>query len=210
MSAKRRRRLAVLALAGWLGGCASTDPATAPERHRDALLALESRLAPAALRYAGDEPAAALSSADGVTVLDASVWAWSADSSVRVELRANAGGLERVSEVRMSAGANRCIGGSAALAHGLFCAGPRVAGGVEALGAPGFASQLPKRGGFRDLAIDPARGLIYVLDGVTDRLVTLGRDGAVPRHHHGASRGLSPSSPSRAAGWRCSLGHRRT
>lgn len=178
-SKKHRYRLVVLGIVALLSACASTDPATAPERHRDALLALESRLAPAALRYAGDDPAAAPTGADGVARVGASIWVWSADSPIRVALREAPSGLKRFSEATMSAGATRCIGGDDALAGGLFCAGPRVAGGVEALGAPDFSSRLPKRGGFRDLAIDSARGLLYVLDGVTDRLMTLDRAGAV-------------------------------
>ncbi|MEZ4269636.1 MAG: hypothetical protein R3F39_25025 [Myxococcota bacterium] len=178
-SRKHRRCLAILGIAALLGGCAATDPRTAPERHRSALLQLEQRLAPEALRYAGEATADAPPRADGVAVLGDALWVWSADGPELAALRDTAAGFARAGEAAMSAGATRCLGGAGALAGALFCAGPRVTGGVEALGASEFTSRLPPRGGFRDLALDSERGLIHVLDGVTDRLMTLDRRGEI-------------------------------
>lgn len=171
----RAARLLGAALA-W-SGCAALDPQTAPELHRERLLAMEARLAPEALAYAPH--ASAPFAADGVAVDGASIRVWSRSSTEQARARVAGDSLEGLGTWTAPAPATRCVAGSGRLPAALFCAGPLVPGGVVAPDAPAFRAALPRRGGFRDLALDPARGLIHVVDGVRDLLLTLDASGAL-------------------------------
>lgn len=183
-----RRALALFALAH-LSACASTDPRTAPEQHRAALLGLEARLAPEALVYADDPALDRPFAPAGVVVLTDTLWVWSADSP-DAALLALSDAAQPPRRLSPAPPARRCLPGGGQLPALLYCAGPRVPGGLSViphLDAPALPSPLPPRGGYRDLALDPARGLIHLLDGVTDRLVTLDR--------HGATLAAAPAPP---------------
>jgi len=158
----------------WLcaAGC-GPEPFDAPNPFRDQLLRTEKTLSDTGVGYA-DYSRSAHFNPEGLYLEGDTLWVWSRAQPIQRGLRRMPQASFRVAaERRGPLATRRCIVGAGVLTGATFCLGEHQPRGITTFGALPFDPELPARAGYRDLALDPRHGFVYVVDSVDDRLWTL-------------------------------------